>query len=550
MTGAQSLIKTLKELGVTRIYGIPGGQTLSIVEAVIADNSTVDFVVAHHEGGAAVMADAEGRLTGEPGVCLATTGPGATNLATGLGGALRDSSPVVAITCNNYSWNLAKDDAQNLNHVEALRSVTKHQELVLSPDIVSEAVSRAYHVAKAGCPGPVLLDFSRDALENELSGAYSTRVRGNLWLQCYPSPAGVGALRKFIDSHRRPLLWIGNGVKLARSGQDALRLAKKAEIPIITTYNGMGSVPTNDDYVHGVLFRHGTKHAATLLAQADGVMAVGNSLNAISTNRWTLELPDLAQVDVDATALGRYYPVDVGVVGGSDIVLRSLSEMTYDHAIKRRAWVQQAIDSKRAWESEIASERSRHAVEWNPVRLIKSVNNILVNSDVPVIWCADAGNPGIWSVVLTLRSQDRYMKPVGFGNMGFSLPAAVAASCTNPDDVVVVLIGDGSLGMSLGELETVSRRAQHTCVIVMDDNGYGNIRQEYLWKYKYPTETAMGFNSVAYGEIGRACGFDEFVVNNGDSEALNAALRAVRDGRPVLIHAKVDGSRSVWPVAL
>lgn len=548
LTGAQALVTTLEALGAKRMYGVPGGQTLSIIEALNKDHSMA-FVTARHEGGAAVMADAEGRLTGVPGVCLATTGPGATNLATGLGGALRDSSPVVAVTCNNYTANLGRDDAQNLNHVDALRAVTKHQELVTSPDRIAEATMRAFAIARHGCPGPVLLDCTRDALESELDDGYAMPGVERMWSEVEACREAIDALQAFIDQHDRPLLWVGNGAKVAQAGASVLALARRAQVPIITTFNGLGSVPTTDPHVQGVLFRHGTTLTKELVADADAVLAVGNSLNAVTTGRWSLKLPSLAHVDIEPATIGRYYRTGIGVVGHARPVLRALSARQYPRADIRRGWVSRACRLRNAWLASVVPAAADGQDRWDPVALVNAINMLTLQDPRPVIWCVDAGNPGIWSVVLKLRDQDRYLKPVGFGNMGFAVPAAVAAAHADPSALVVALVGDGSLGMTLGELETLVRTSSRVAVVVMDDGGYGNIRQEYRWKYGTDSSVAMDFGPAQYDAVGTALGMASFRLRNGDHDTLQQARAAVGKEGPVLIHALIEGERSVWPKA-
>ena len=331
VSGGRIVVEALRALGVRFVFGVPGGQTLAITDA-LRDSNDIRFVTARHEGAAACMADAIGRISGGPGVCIATTGPGATNMLTGIGGAFRDSSPVIAITCNNRLADLDRDDAQAADHIAIFRPLVKWAKLVLDARTIPQVIEEAFIRATTGCPGPVLIDFARDVLETRIDGGLleSAQQSGRL-LTRKPERVGGDPLRiaeaaRVLRSSRRPTMWLGNGAKLSGCSAEALRLAAMLEMPVITTFNGIGAAPTTNQLVYGALSRMGTELSSRVLAETDVLLAVGNSLNAISTSRWSLKLPDtIVQIDIEPTMLGRYYAAKtLGILGDAQAALAAL----------------------------------------------------------------------------------------------------------------------------------------------------------------------------------------------------------------------------------
>ena len=266
LTGAQALVQCLVAEEVSHVFGVPGGQTLSVMDALF-DTPSIRFVTTRHEGAASHMADAYGRMTGRPGVCLVTTGPGATNLLTGIGGALRDSSPVVALTVNNRGVNIGWDDNQDADHVAIFQSLTKSSRFVPDADGVPRAMREAFRLALTSNPGPVHLDFAREALEGgaiELRADCPARYRPGV--PPIGDPAAVDIAARTLLEGERPLIWVGKGALLSGAGDAIIQLASALSCPVITTYNGIGAVPASDPHQFGPRSRSGT--ALTLESSA------------------------------------------------------------------------------------------------------------------------------------------------------------------------------------------------------------------------------------------------------------------------------------------
>jgi acetolactate synthase-1/2/3 large subunit len=554
LTGGRLVVESLRALGVRFMFGVPGGQTLAITDAV-RDTNDIRFVTTRHEGAAACMADAIGRLTGGPGVCIATTGPGATNLLTGIGGAFRDSSPVIAITCNNRLADLDRDDAQAADHIAIFRPLVKWAKLVVDVRTIPQVLEEAFIRATSGCPGPVLLDFARDVLEGAADSRLfdvarrSARVTGAVRERVSGDSSRIAEAARILKGASKPTMWLGNGAKLSGCGAEALKLASKLDMPIVTTFNGIGVAPTTNPLVYGALSRMGTELSSRVLADTDVLLAVGNSLNAISTSRWSLKLPEtIVQVDIEPTTLGRYYAAQtLGIVGDALATLATLNERLKGqpqdvHAAKARHDRLSRLSALRQeWWRTAKVHAPAKAGVISPDVLIQVVRKAAPDDTIAVF---DAGNPGVWSYLWEVTETGGYMKPVGFGNMGFGVPAAIAAKLQRPEKPVIAFVGDGSLGMTLGELETVAREDLPLCIVVMNDRSYGNIRQEQIVHFGGRT-IGVDFTDVDYAAIARASGLAGVRVREA-AELSEAVREALKSGKPTLVEAMIDRDVNAW----
>lgn len=547
LTGAEAFIECLKAEGVEFVFGVPGGQTLAIMN-VLFDTPEIRFVTARHECAATHMADAYGRATGRPGIALATTGPGATNMLTAVGGALRDSSPAIIVTCNNRRRHIGTDDNQDADHLPLFQQFTKHCRFVPDAEAVPHATREAFRIALTGNPGPVHLDFARDSLEGDKfefvpmsPSAYrpTTRVAGD--------QAEIEAIFGELASASRPVIWVGKGVINADAGDAVMALARALGVPVVTTYNGIGAVPGSDPLVVGPHSRFGTVLSRGVLKGADCILLVGNSMNAASTLRWTLPLTErLLHVDVDPQVIGRHYPVARSAVADARWAMERLTALAAAggadaRAKDRKAWLARLEDDRAAWRGKVFPDGDASVYPIKPQWVMREAARVLTADDIVV---ADAGNPGIWTHLLPIDKSRHYMKPVGFGNMAFGLPAAIAAKLARPQKRVAAFVGDGSLGMCLGEIETAVREKTAFALVVMNDRAYGNIRQE---EFHYFGQRYIGvdFTDVKYADVARAMGADGERVTRPEEFApvLERALAA--DG-PFLIDVLIDGAENVW----
>ncbi|MCU1411846.1 MAG: acetolactate synthase [Rhodoglobus sp.] len=549
ITGGQLVVDLLKSFGVKYVFGVVGGQTLAITDAII-DTPGIEMIHTRHENAAAVMADAYGRLTGTPAACISTTGPGATNLITGVGGAFRDSSPAFILTCNNNGENIHKDDAQNADHVELFKPLTKYSRLVAHASSLKQAMEEAYINAMTGNPGPVHLDFARDTIENIVANPPVVPAvhPARKWVVERSAPNAV-ALAEAVErilAAKRPVIWLGNGGNRGNASASVLALAEALNIPVVTTFNGIGSVPTTHPLVFGAVSRMGTTISTRVLGDADLVLALGNSLNAVSTTRWKRQLPAVIQVDVDPTMIGRYYAdVTTGIVSDvvafADGVVAGVGNQAPAAKESRASWVSelQAAESE-WWASTDVTDASPEGV-LSPADVVRALREV---SPDDTLLIPDAGNPGVWSFLWQITQPNTYIKPVGFGNMGFALPSAIAASAIDPDRPVLALIGDGSLGMSLGEIETLARVGGKVCIVVLNDSSYGNIRQEQVLHFNGRT-IGVDFGNVDFGMVARGMGVDGEVVTS--LEVLKRRVAEVFAGNtPAVLDVPIDRDVNAW----
>jgi acetolactate synthase-1/2/3 large subunit len=548
-TGGQLVVSMLESLGITHVFGVVGGQTLAITDALI-DTPSIEFVHTRHEGAAAVMADAFGRLTGRPAVAIATTGPGATNLLTGVGGAFRDSSPAIIITCNNNGENIHKDDAQNADHVQFLAPFTKYSRLVAHASSIKQAMEEAYVNAMTGNPGPVHLDFARDTIEQAVIDPPAVPATHPVrsWVGNRPVAAReqIDAVAKRLLAARKPVIWLGNGGNRAHAAESVLALAEALNIPVLTTFNGMGAVPTTHPLVFGALSRMGTNLTSRVIGESDLVLALGNSLNAVSTGRWRLKLPEVIQVDVEPSMIGRYYAdVTTGIVGDLDAFSTDLLAATADRVAQARAeraaWIESLQQAEKQWWEMSASREPENPGTISPAVVVRALREV---TPADAVLVPDAGNPGVWSFLWEMPEAYRYIKPVGFGNMGFALPASIASVAAHPDRPVLALIGDGSLGMSLGELETLARIGGPIVLVVLNDASYGNIRQEQVLHFNGRT-VGVDFGDVDFAQVATGMGVAAKRVTEIDDLVATVA-EAFTTGRPYLVDVALDRAASAW----
>lgn len=549
ITGGQLVVQMLGSLGVTKVFGVVGGQTLAISDAII-DAPGVEFVHTRHENAAAVMADAYGRLTGRPAVAISTTGPGATNLLTGVGGAFRDSSPAIIITCNNNGENIQKDDAQNADHVEIFKPFTKFARLVAHSTSIKQAMEEAYLNAMTGNPGPVHLDFARDTIEQQMENPPQVPAVHPLrsWVDHRPiaAPDEIASVAARLIAADKPVIWVGNGGNRGHGAQAVLDLAEALNIPVITTFNGMGAVPTSHPLVFGALSRMGTNLTTRIVGESDLVLALGNSLNAVSTSRWRLSLPEVIQVDIDPTMIGRYYAeITTGIVGDLATFSRDLVAATAREAEGARAersdWIAEVQRTEQDWWEMSSDLEPENEGAVSPSAVVRSLREVTPDEAVLI---PDAGNPGVWSFLWEMPIPYRYIKPVGFGNMGFALPAAIAAVVDDPSRPVLALIGDGSLGMSLGELETLKRVGGPVVIVVLNDSSYGNIRQEQELHFDDRT-IGVDFLDVDYSRVAEAMGISGSKVTEVD-DLVDAVRDGFATGQPVVIDVVIDREANAW----
>ncbi len=548
LRGGELVVKTLVEFNAKVVFGVPGGQTLFVTDPLI--DTDIKFVHTRHENGAACAADGWGRMTGEPGICLATTGPGATNLITGLGGALRDSSPVIALVFQNRLPDAGKGDAQESDHELLFQSICKKYIPVRDVSTIQWAMREAYRVAKTGRPGPVVVDLYRDVIENQ-KAEYHYEDPGSYCIMpdSIACDDSIGKALEVIKTNKNICLWVGNGVKLAKAAEEVKELSGILKAPIVCTYNGIGAIDSDFENYIGPRSRHGSKVSRAAIEEADCVIVVGSTLTSISTNRWEIKAKKVIQFDIVAENIGRHYPVAAGVIGDAKASLQKLiAAIKKDGYEGDASYMKYMLGKKEEWRKNLfcGSAIDVNATPVPPLALHIELGKLLKEDSVFVV---DAGNPGAWTHITDFPKRTTYMKPVNFGNMGFALGASLGCKEACPEKEVIALLGDGSLGMTLGDLETIGREGLPIIILLVNDSAYGNIKQEELFKMGEGRYTGVQFPDIDYIKVAEVLGVEGRIVRKA-SELKEAFDQARSGGKPYMIEVKLDGGYTVWPEAI
>jgi acetolactate synthase I/II/III large subunit len=364
-----------------------------------------------------------------------------------------------------------------------------------------------------------------------------------------PDPQSIRDVANLLLAARKPLVWAGKGVILAGAGEAMTDLAEALCAPVVTTFNGIGAVPADHPLALGALSRSATRLGQAALAETDLVLAIGNSLNGATTGHWSLKLPSLVQVDVDPAQLGRYYPIQSGIAGDARLAAAALAQrvrdgMGRDAAAQaaRREWADSWGPRREQWRREAFCVDGADEAPIKPQTLVRELRNAFPRETV---FCVDAGNPGIWTHLLDIYEPGTYQKPVGFGNMAYSLGAALAVKLAAPERPVAAVIGDGSLGMSLAEIETLVREQAPVAIVVMNNRSYGNIKQEQLYKFDKPRYIGVDFLDVDYAEVAKTLLADGERVSD-PADLPDALGRALASEKPYLVDVLIDPEPNVW----
>ena len=454
---------------------------------------------------------------------------------------------MIALVFQNKLPDAGRGDAQESDHELLFGSICKKYIPVRDISSLAWSMREAYRVAKTGRPGPVVVDFYRDVVENQKAPYIPMDPADYCYApDCVAFPAAIQAAAAEIKKAKKPCLWVGNGVKLAHAEEEIKELSLLLAAPIVTTYNAMAAVESSFENLVGPRTRHGSEISKAALEESDCVITVGSTLTAISTNRWDLKIHNMIQFDIIPENIGRHYPAKVGVVGDAKASLRSLIDTLKADSYQADPSYRNDIFARKAkWAEGVFSGpiADVNATPVPPIALHMELSKCLKENSIFVV---DAGNPGAWTHITDFPVGTTYMKPVNYGNMGFALGAALGCKEAAPDREVIALLGDGSLGMTLGELETISREKLHVIVILVNDDAYGNIKQEE--KFKTGTENYIGveFPSIDYVRVAEALGYNGTIVRKA-SEIPQAMEAARASDKPFMIEVKLDGSYTVWP---
>ena len=551
LSGAQILIESLAREGAEAVFGYPGGVTLPIYDVLY--HHPLRHVLVRHEQNAVFAAQGYARATGKAGVCMATSGPGATNLTTGLVDALMDSIPVVAITGQVPQALIGRDAFQEADTFGISRSATKHNYLVKDIDELSQTIHEAFYIATSGRPGPVLVDITKDVLlaQAPYSGAQQMEPLRGYRLENQPDAESVDRAVEFLWNAERPYIYAGGGVIASGASAELVRFSELLEAPLAHTVMGLGAMPTGHPNFISMLGMHGSYAANMGVTQCDALVGLGVRFDDRVTGRLDRFAPGakVLHVDIDPAEINKNRRADVGVVGDVRAVLARLNERleetrsTLGQARRdaRRSWMEHVREMKR--ENPFTYERS--ADEIKPQELMEKLDEI---SGGEAIVTVDVGQHQMWAAqYLRFNGPRLWQSSSGLGSMGFGLPAGVGAKFACPDRTVISIVGDGGFMMSLPELGTIASNRLPVKIVVMNNNTLGMVRQwqQLFYGKRYSEVSIDSFPDASL--LAAAFGIAGGSVTR--PQDLDEALRnAFAEPGPYLLNVQVTPEECVYPM--
>ncbi len=509
INGTQILMKALQEEGVDVIFGYPGGAVIDIYDELV--KTDIRHILVRHEQGAVHAADGYARASGKVGVCLVTSGPGATNTVTGIASAYMDSIPLVVITGQVPSALIGNDAFQEVDIVGITRPCTKHNYLVQNVEDLGRIIKEAFYIARSGRPGPVLVDIPKDV--GKALAAY--KVPKEIKLKSYnptynPNLRQLKKVTDLIKTARRPMIFAGGGVVLSKSHMELRELARKAQIPVTTSLMGLGAFPATDPLWLGMIGMHGTYRSNMATAACDLMIAIGVRFDDRVTGRTDTfaAQAQIVHIDIDPTSIRKNIPVSVPVVGDCKITLSQLNELLADTDMgdlkaKRSGWLHQIEGWKNA--ARLSYEQDDKIIK--PQFVVQKLNELTQGK---AIICTEVGQNQMWAAqYCQIEEPGHFITSGGLGVMGFGLPAAIGAQMARPDKLVVDVAGDGSIQMNIQEMATAVQYCLPVKIVILNNGYLGMVRQwqELFYEKRYACtcmEHAPDFVRLAeaYGAVG------------------------------------------------
>ena len=547
INGSQALLQALVAEGVDTVFGYPGGQIMPVFDALYDfEGRGLRHILVRHEQGAIHAAQGYARVSGRPGVVIVTSGPGATNVITGIADAMTDSTPVVVITGQVASSALGTDAFQEADVIGITSAITKWNYQIRRAEDVAGAVARAFYIASTGRPGPVVLDFTKDAQ----AGLTAFHYEPCRFIRSYvpapkPSPQALDKAVALIDAAQRPLLLFGQGVVLSGAGPALSAFLEKADIPAGATMLGLGALPPDDPHYEGMIGMHGNVAPNVKTAQCDLLLAVGMRFDDRVTGAVAAFAPQarVIHIDIDPSEIGKIIPVEVGIRGDAKEVLEILTRRIAPAS--HTEWIE-SFRPAREMEEKTAI-RPETAPAEGPLRMGEVVAAVSRLSEGRAIVVTDVGQNQMMAARYSAFNEPRsFISSGGLGTMGFGLPAAIGALAAEPGRPVCLFTGDGGIQMTLEELGTVMQEQMPVKILILNNNWLGNVRQwqELFFQGRY-SQTRM--LNPDYTLIARAYGIRSRVVEARDQ--LEEALRDMLSvPGPCLLDIRVEEEGMVMPM--
>ena len=538
MTGAQIVIECLKEQGVDTVFGYPGGTILNIYDELYKHQGEIRHVLTSHEQGAAHAADGYARSTGKVGVCLATSGPGATNLVTGIATAQMDSIPVVAITCNVGLPLLGKDSFQEVDIAGVVMPITKHSFIVKDVTKLAKTIRRAFVIAKSGRPGPVLVDIPKDITAN------TTEFKPYVPTPVKPYTAeirqeDIDCAVEMIKQAKCPFLFVGGGAVASSAWEEVRKLSHNLQIPVTDSLMGKGVFSGEDPYYTGMLGMHGTKASNLGVTKCDLLIAVGARFSdrVIGNPRNFARNAKVIHIDVDAAEINKNILVDCSIVGDAKEILKQLNERL--GPCQREEWIHYIEQLKEKYPLKYRQEGlTGPAIIEELYRQTKG-NAIIVT---------EVGQHQMWAAQYYKYNMPRtFLSSGGLGTMGYGLGAAIGAKMGNPDKIVINVAGDGCFRMNMNEIATATRNNMPLIQVVVNNQVLGMVRQWQTLFYEGRYSNTVLQDKVDFVKLAEAMGAVGIRVTTKE-ELPKAIAKAIELNTTVVLDCMIDSDDKVFPM--
>ena len=538
LSGAQITIKQLERCGINTISGIPGGSNLPIYDAII--DSNIKSIVTRHEQGAAFIAQGMARSTGKAAVCFATSGPGATNLITGIADAMADSIPIIAITGQVPTSLIGTDAFQEVDFISMAKPISKKCYAIRSAQELISAIPEAIRIAESGRPGPVVIDIPKD-IQNQI-------IELDEWPQFEGFPkqlitdemaAKLYIAAQEINNSERPIMFVGGGAIHAEASNHIIQLAEKNSIPVINSLMGIGSIPTNHELNLGMIGMHGKKSTNQIMHEADTIIALGVRFDDRASGNVDKFCPNakIIHIDIDANEINKikqaYIGINCDLKAALDIIIPEISG-----------------NDRKQWKSQIRGIQIRYELDGchqeSPAKSL--FDTIAELSDGDTIFTTDVGQHQMWAAQYGSYINPRsFLTSGGIGTMGFGLPAAIGAALANPEKKIICISGDGSIQMNIQELATMAEYNLNISLIILNNQQYGMVKQqqEIFFAERY---SASRFNtSPDFSLIAKGYGINSVELCNFKNST-DAVEEVINHNGPIVIDLPFDDNENVFPV--
>ena len=538
LTGAEIVIECLKEQGVDTVFGYPGGAILDVYDALYKHSGEIRHILTSHEQGASHAADGYARATGKVGVCMATSGPGATNLVTGIATAYMDSVPVVAITANVGKSLLGRDSFQEVDIAGITMPVTKHNFIVKEVEMLAPVLRRAFHIARSGRPGPVLVDITKN-----VTGAKTEYERKEPEAVVRQTETireeDLEKAAEMIQAAKRPFIFVGGGAVISGAAREIEELAHKIQAPVCDSLMGKGAFPGEDPLYTGMLGMHGTKASNFGVSHCDLLIAIGARFSdrvTGDTSRFATRA-QILQIEIDPAEINKNVIVDHSIIGDVKSVLQELNPR---------------VDEKEhpAWLVEVEALKNRYPLKYDGDRLTGPyvLQELYRISKGDALIVTEVGQNQMWAAQYYKYKEPRtFLTSGGLGTMGYGLGASLGAKLGRPDKLVVNVAGDGCFRMNMNEIATAARYNIPVIQLVLNNHVLGMVRQwQTLFYGKRYSATVLN-DQVDFVKLAEALGAVGMRVTKRE-EVAPALEKAIALGRPVVIDCVIDSDDKVFPM--